>query len=127
MVESEADGLSEEVMLGAVVFGHEQMQVAIKAINELAAAGGQADAGTGSRPPTSAELDAAPWRARAEARCREAYLDHREAAALRARSREIKAADDRRARRRRGAEVHRRRTSTTHCSSSRATSFASAS
>jgi len=35
MVESEADSLSEEVMLGAVVFGHEQQQVAIKAINEL--------------------------------------------------------------------------------------------
>jgi len=37
MVESEANGLSEEVMLGAVLFGHEQMQVAIKAISELAA------------------------------------------------------------------------------------------
>ena len=37
MVESEAKGLSEEVMLGAVLFGHEQMQVAIQAIRELAA------------------------------------------------------------------------------------------
>ena len=37
MVESEASGLSEEVMLGAVMFGHEQMQVAIDAISELAA------------------------------------------------------------------------------------------
>jgi polyribonucleotide nucleotidyltransferase len=37
MVESEASCLSEEVMLGSVVFGHEQMQVAIKAINELVA------------------------------------------------------------------------------------------
>lgn len=36
MVESEARMLSEEIMLGAVLFGHEQMQVAIKAINELA-------------------------------------------------------------------------------------------
>ncbi len=35
MVESEAQELSEEIMLGAVVFGHEQMQVAIKAINDL--------------------------------------------------------------------------------------------
>jgi polyribonucleotide nucleotidyltransferase len=35
MVESEANCLSEEVMLGSVVFGHEQMQVAINAINEL--------------------------------------------------------------------------------------------
>jgi polyribonucleotide nucleotidyltransferase len=36
MVESEAGGLSEEVMLGAVLFGHERMQVAISAIKELA-------------------------------------------------------------------------------------------
>ncbi|MBN8494300.1 MAG: polyribonucleotide nucleotidyltransferase, partial [Burkholderiales bacterium] len=35
MVESEADMLSEEVMLGAVVFGHEQGKIAINAINEL--------------------------------------------------------------------------------------------
>ncbi|MGB6310648.1 MAG: polyribonucleotide nucleotidyltransferase [Steroidobacteraceae bacterium] len=42
MVESEADGLNEEVMLGAVMFGHEQMQVAIKAINELTAEAGKA-------------------------------------------------------------------------------------
>ena len=41
MVESEADGLNEEVMLGAVMFGHEQMQIAIKAINELAAEAGK--------------------------------------------------------------------------------------
>jgi polyribonucleotide nucleotidyltransferase len=40
MVESEADGLSEEVMLGAVLFGHEQMQAAISAIKELAAEAG---------------------------------------------------------------------------------------
>lgn len=36
MVESEAKQLSEDVMLGAVVFGHEQQQAAIKAILELA-------------------------------------------------------------------------------------------
>jgi len=41
MVESEADGLNEEVMLGAVTFGHEQMQTAIKAINELVAEAGK--------------------------------------------------------------------------------------
>jgi polyribonucleotide nucleotidyltransferase len=35
MVESEAKGLSEEVMLGSVVFGHQQMQVAIEAINSM--------------------------------------------------------------------------------------------
>lgn len=37
MVESEAKELSEEVMLGAVLFGHEQQQVVINAIRELAA------------------------------------------------------------------------------------------
>jgi len=37
MVESEAKELSEDVMLGSVVFGHEQQQVAINAIRELAA------------------------------------------------------------------------------------------
>jgi polyribonucleotide nucleotidyltransferase len=35
MVESEADQLGEEVMLGAVVFGHQRMQTAIDAIHEL--------------------------------------------------------------------------------------------
>ena len=37
MVESEAKELSEEVMLGSVVFGHEQQQVVINTIRELAA------------------------------------------------------------------------------------------
>ncbi|PZO65196.1 MAG: polyribonucleotide nucleotidyltransferase [Pseudoxanthomonas suwonensis] len=35
MVESEAKELSEEVMLGAVVFGHREQQVVIRAINDL--------------------------------------------------------------------------------------------
>jgi polyribonucleotide nucleotidyltransferase len=35
MVESEAKELPEDVMLGAVVFGHQQMQVVIQAINEM--------------------------------------------------------------------------------------------
>jgi len=35
MVESEANVLSEDVMLGAVVYGHEQMKAAIDAINAL--------------------------------------------------------------------------------------------
>lgn len=37
MVESEANLLSEEAMLGAVMYGHEQMQTAIQAITEFAA------------------------------------------------------------------------------------------
>ena len=41
MVESEANVLSEDVMLGAVMFGHQQMQVAISAINELVAEAGK--------------------------------------------------------------------------------------
>ncbi|KGM57216.1 polynucleotide phosphorylase/polyadenylase [Lysobacter arseniciresistens ZS79] len=41
MVESEADVLSEDVMLGAVMFGHKEMQVAINAINELVAEAGK--------------------------------------------------------------------------------------
>ncbi|MEE4637111.1 MAG: polyribonucleotide nucleotidyltransferase [Wenzhouxiangella sp.] len=41
MVESEADLLSEDEMLGAVTFGHKQMQVAIEAIAELAAEAGK--------------------------------------------------------------------------------------
>jgi polyribonucleotide nucleotidyltransferase len=41
MVESEAHELSEDVMLGAVVFGHEQMQAAIQAIHELAEVAGK--------------------------------------------------------------------------------------
>ena len=36
MVESEANILSEDVMLKAVIFGHEQMQLVISAINDLA-------------------------------------------------------------------------------------------
>ena len=41
MVESEADCLPEDVMLGAVVYGHEQMQAAIAAINALKAEAGK--------------------------------------------------------------------------------------
>ncbi len=41
MVESEASELPEEVMLGSVMFGHEQLQTAIKLINELKAEAGK--------------------------------------------------------------------------------------
>jgi len=40
MVESEADLLSEEIMLGAVTFGHEAMKAVVTAINELVAEAG---------------------------------------------------------------------------------------
>jgi polyribonucleotide nucleotidyltransferase len=42
MVESEAMELTEDVMLGAVVFGHQQMQAVIDTINELADEAGKA-------------------------------------------------------------------------------------
>lgn len=42
MVESEALQLPEEVMLGAVVYGHEQSQIAINAIHDLVREGGKA-------------------------------------------------------------------------------------
>jgi polyribonucleotide nucleotidyltransferase len=58
MVESEASGLSEEVMLGAVMFGHEQMQVAIDCINELAAEVGK-PAWDWTAPETDEDLAAA--------------------------------------------------------------------
>jgi polyribonucleotide nucleotidyltransferase len=41
MVESEAQCLSEEIMLNAVLFGHEQMQIAITAINDFVTTVGQ--------------------------------------------------------------------------------------
>lgn len=41
MVESEADILPEKTMLDAVMFGHREMQTAIKAINELVAKAGK--------------------------------------------------------------------------------------
>jgi polyribonucleotide nucleotidyltransferase len=71
MVESEARGLSEDVMLGAVLFGHEQMQVAIHAIRELAAEANKAPmAWSGPQPDT--ELATAVASA-CEARLGDAY------------------------------------------------------
>ncbi len=55
MVESEAKQLTEEVMLGGVVFGHEQMQAAINAINELVEKAGK-PAWDWAAAPTNEEL-----------------------------------------------------------------------
>ena len=55
MVESEAKQLPEAVMLGSVVFGHEQMRVAIQAIRELAAEVG-APAWDWQAPPADTPL-----------------------------------------------------------------------
>ncbi len=58
MVESEAKELSEAVMLGAVMFGHEQMQAVITAIKELAAEAGK-PAWTWQAPEPDAALGGA--------------------------------------------------------------------
>ncbi|MET0070259.1 MAG: polyribonucleotide nucleotidyltransferase [Candidatus Thiodiazotropha sp.] len=58
MVESEANQLSEEVMLGAVLFGHEQSQTVIQAIKELAAEV-NTPAAEFAAPEVDAELTAA--------------------------------------------------------------------
>ena len=71
MVESEADQLPEDVMLGAVVFGHTQMQAAINAINELADEAG-ADAWDW-QPPAEDTAMAARLKEIAEARLQDAY------------------------------------------------------
>ena len=71
MVESEAQQLSEEVMLGGVVFGHEQGNVAIAAINELVR-----DAGKSMwdwQPPAKDESFIAQVSAHAEDAIRAAY------------------------------------------------------
>jgi len=65
MVESEAKRLSEDVMLGAVMFGHEEMQAAIGAIKELVADAGKPVWGW-SAPEENVELtDAVAAQARA--------------------------------------------------------------
>ncbi len=67
MVESEAKELSEDEMLGAVLFGHTEMQVAVKAINELAA--------QAARPKWN-------WQAPAENETLKAQIDSSFAAAI---------------------------------------------
>ena len=71
MVESEAQQLSEEVMLGAVVFGHDQMQTAIKAINELVEVAGKPE--WNWQAPAKNEVLIAKVAELAEADLREAY------------------------------------------------------
>ncbi|MES2182941.1 MAG: polyribonucleotide nucleotidyltransferase [Pseudomonadota bacterium] len=71
MVESEAQQLSEEIMLGAVVFGHEQGRTAINAIHELVR-----DAGKPVwdwQPPAKDEPFIAKVNGLAEAKLRAAY------------------------------------------------------
>jgi len=71
MVESEADRLSEETMLNAVVYGHKQMQVAIDAIHELVAEAGKP--AWDWQPPAKNEALIARIHAIADAGLAEAY------------------------------------------------------
>ncbi|HRE17213.1 MAG TPA: polyribonucleotide nucleotidyltransferase, partial [Rhodocyclaceae bacterium] len=71
MVESEADQLSEEIMLGAVVFGHEQMQAAINAINELVEEAGKPE--WDWQPPAKDEALVARLKDLVGAKLEEAY------------------------------------------------------
>ena len=71
MVESEANVLSESVMLDAVMFGHEQMQAAIGAIEALAAEAGKPRWECAAPPADEALAEAV--RSNAESGIREAY------------------------------------------------------
>jgi polyribonucleotide nucleotidyltransferase len=71
MVESEAQQLSEEIMLGAVVFGHDQMRVVIDAIHDLVAEGGKPEV-EWTPPPKNEGLIAAVTKL-ADAKIRDAY------------------------------------------------------
>ena len=71
MVESEAQQLSESVMLGAVVYGHEQAQIAINAIQELVREAGKPE--WDWKPATKNEGLIAKLQSLAEGPLREAY------------------------------------------------------
>ncbi|KGF82514.1 polynucleotide phosphorylase/polyadenylase [Massilia sp. JS1662] len=71
MVESEAQQLSEEIMLGAVVYGHEQMKAVIDAIHALVEEGGKPEV-EWAPAPKNEELIARVT-AIAEGKVREAY------------------------------------------------------
>jgi polyribonucleotide nucleotidyltransferase len=71
MVESEAKQLSEEVMLGAVVFGHDQMKAVINAIHELVRDGGKPEVQWNPAPKNDALI--ARIGALAEDKLRQAY------------------------------------------------------
>jgi len=74
MVESEASELSEEIMLGAVKFGHDSFQPVIEAIIELAEACAKEPRALPEEPEGSAEIFARV-NAAAEAGLRDAYAE----------------------------------------------------
>ena len=68
MVESEAELLSEEVMLGAVTFGHDAMKVVVAAINEMVAEAGV------TKWEWEAEAEDADLKAKVEAAAKEGLM-----------------------------------------------------
>ncbi|MFQ6090788.1 MAG: polyribonucleotide nucleotidyltransferase, partial [Candidatus Bipolaricaulia bacterium] len=99
MVESEAHELSEEVMLGAVMFGHEQIQPVIQAIIELAEACAK-EPWDVPAPPEGVDELKARVRDLAEEDLRAAYLEtakqarHEKIAEVKAKVLETLAADE---------------------------------
>lgn len=71
MVESEAKQLSEEIMLGAVMYGHDQMKAVINAIHDLVRDGGKPEVEWSPAPKNEALI--ARVAHFAEAKLREAY------------------------------------------------------
>ncbi|WP_313176985.1 polyribonucleotide nucleotidyltransferase [Massilia sp.] len=71
MVESEAQQLSEEIMLGAVVYGHDQMRAVIDAIHDLVAEGGKPEVEWTA--PAKNEVLIGQVAALADAKIRDAY------------------------------------------------------
>jgi polyribonucleotide nucleotidyltransferase len=71
MVESEAQQLSEEIMLGAVVFGHTQMKAVIDAIHALVEEGGKPEVEWAPAPKNEALI--AQVAVLADAKIRDAY------------------------------------------------------
>ncbi|MBM3951860.1 MAG: polyribonucleotide nucleotidyltransferase [Rhodospirillales bacterium] len=74
MVESEASELSEDIMLGAVMFGHRSFQPVIQAIVELAEACAKEPIAL-AEPPKGVDAIVARVRALAESPLREAYRE----------------------------------------------------
>ncbi len=71
MVESEANQLSEEIMLGAVVYGHDQMKAVIDAIHELVRDGGKPEVQWSPAPKNETLISRITHLA--EAKLRDAY------------------------------------------------------
>lgn len=75
MVESEASELTEEIMLGAVLFGHKEMQPVLKAIEALAKDVGKAPEAPAAPNALAGEVDALLRKASIEKKVAKAYTE----------------------------------------------------